>query len=85
MDHVDGNALAGAFADIFRRDLSGATARCAGCGTIAPLARALAFVTAMGAVLRCRDCDAVHAVLVDSGGRRLLSMPGVTGLDVAPA
>ena len=35
MTHLDGNMLAGTFADLFSFDVTTATARCAGCGAVA--------------------------------------------------
>ena len=43
MQHVDGNALAGPLAEFFTFDVTIATARCKGCGTVAELARAMVY------------------------------------------
>jgi hypothetical protein len=58
MTHLDGNALAGLFADTLGIEITAAIGRCASCHQIFELARAHAFITAIGAVLRC-DCTAL--------------------------
>lgn len=85
MTHLDGNALAGPLADLFATDMTMASGHCAGCGLVAELARAAAFVTAMGAVLRCGGCDAVLAVFVELPGRRLLSLAGLRTVEMPTA
>ena len=82
MQHLDGNALAGHLADIFSFDPTTASVRCAGCGRVAMLATAMVYMDAMGAVLRCPDCDLALLTLVEGDGRVWLSMPGVAGLEV---
>lgn len=82
---VDGNAAAGALAEIFGRDVSLAVASCAQCGSAAEVARCIAYVTPMGIVLRCAECDAVLAVVVESRGTRQFTMAGLRSLRVAIA
>ena len=64
MQHVDGNALAGPFAEFFAFDMTTATTRCNGCGNMAELARAMVYATGMGSVVRCDGCGQVLATLV---------------------
>jgi len=78
----DGNAVAGALAEIFGRDMTLASATCAGCGDRAMLGEAAAYVTAMGAVLRCRGCDETLAVVVAVGERMRFSMGGIRSLEL---
>jgi len=80
MNRLDGNAAAGALADLFHEDLTTATGRCAGCGATAALAEAACYASAMGDVLRCPFCDRVLAVVVAAEGRVRLSLPGLTGV-----
>lgn len=80
--HLDGNAVAGPLADILGFDATTASARCAGCGQVGMLAAAMAYVDAMGAVLRCPGCDAVLATLVEGPGRTWLSLRGIAALEV---
>lgn len=76
MTVVDGNALAGTLAERLGPDATTALLRCAGCGGGGVLARARVHVSAMGAVARCRDCDAVLVTVVDAPGRRWVGFPG---------
>ena len=82
MQHVDGNALAGYFADLFAFDATMAAARCSGCGSVSLLATAMVYMDAMGAVMRCGTCDNVLLTLVETDERVWLSMPGIAGLEV---
>jgi uncharacterized Zn finger protein (UPF0148 family) len=83
MQHLDGNALAGHLADLFAFDPTMASAHCAGCGTVSILATGMVYVDAMGAVLRCPECDLALLTLVEGDdGRVWLSMPGIAGLEV---
>lgn len=83
MTHLDGNALAGVFADALGADLTDRSARCAHCGTIEVLARAMVYLSPMGIVARCPSCTAVLATVVTSDdGRRWFGMPGVTAIEI---
>lgn len=82
MNHLDGNALAGAFADALGIDITVATGRCAGCRSVFELARAPSFVTAMGKVMRCGHCDSVLAVLVTNRPETLVNLSGLSYLTV---
>ncbi|WP_350348341.1 DUF6510 family protein [Agromyces sp. G08B096] len=83
MQHVDGNALAGAFADLFGADLTGMLASCAECGARAPVAGLMVYRTAMGSVGRCGHCDAVLVVIAERSGRRLASLTGLRALEAS--
>lgn len=76
----DGNAVAGDLADVFGRDVTLAIATCAGCGARAVVARSMAYVTDMGSVLRCADCDSVLAVVVGTRDGVNFSMTGIASL-----
>lgn len=82
MTHVDGNALAGAFAEIFDIEITAVTGICRNCGSSSNLARSHAFITAMGAVMRCSDCDAVLAVIVKKGEDSLVNLSGLAYIKV---
>ena len=82
MTHLDGNALAGGLAEVFAVDLTDARARCAGCGTVAPLAEAMLYTDAPGLVARCAGCDHVLATVVDAGDRLWLSLAGLSAIEV---
>lgn len=82
MSHLDANALAGVFAETLGVDITVATGRCGSCGRTFPLARAQAFVTAMGAVMRCGDCGSVLAVLVATPEENVVNLSGLAHLTV---
>lgn len=85
MTHVDGNALAGAFARILGIEITTAIGRCRGCGRSSNLARAHAFVTEMGTVMRCGDCQDVLAVVVHRPGEALVSLTGLSFITLPTA
>lgn len=82
MTHLDGNALAGALDELFRVDLTAASARCAGCGTVSVLAEAMVYTEAPGTVVRCGHCDHVLATIVDAGDRVFLGLGGLTAIEI---
>lgn len=82
MTHLDGNALAGTLADLLGHDLTNAQARCAECGQVAVLAIADVYLTAMGAVVRCRGCGSVEAVLVLAAEHHRVSLAGLTAIEI---
>ena len=83
MQHVDGNALAGPLAEFFSFDVTMATARCNGCGTIAELARAMVYPSGAGTVVRCGSCGQVLMTLVESGDRAWIRFTGMGAIEVA--
>lgn len=82
MTHLDGNAVAGAFADLFTVDVTAARARCAGCGSVDALATAMVYRSAAGAVVRCAGCDAPLATVVEADGRVWLGLAGISALEL---
>ena len=62
--HVDGNAAAGAFAEVLGCDVTTATLTCAGCGRVGVFAETHVYHRTPGIVVRCPDCDHVVARLV---------------------
>ena len=83
MTHLDGNVLAGQFSDVFTADVTRMRGRCAQCGDQAMLAEAMVYLTAMGAVARCRRCSNVLVTLVDTPRSRMMSMSGLTLTEIA--
>lgn len=82
MTHLDGNAAAGAFADLLAFDVTAALARCAGCGSVAPLATAMVYRSAAGTVVRCAGCNAALATVVEADGRTWFGFPGISAIEV---
>ena len=64
--HVDGNAAAGAFADVLGFDVTTATLTCAGCGCAVAFAESHVYHRAPGIVVHCPGCDHVLARLVQT-------------------
>ena len=56
---VDGNAVGGMFGELFAVDLTGARARCAGCGAAEMVGALLVYAHGMGMVARCPHCEGV--------------------------
>ena len=83
MEELDGNGAAGMLSEVFALELTAARGRCDGCGNVAALGEARAYVDAPGLVMRCRDCDNVLLVLVRSPERYWLGVQGVTWLELA--
>lgn len=85
MQHVDGNALAGPLAELFAFDVTTASARCLGCGTVAMLATAMVYMDAMGTVVHCATCDNVLLTLVEGPDSTWISLTGISALEVQRA
>ena len=64
--HVDGNAAAGAFADVLGFDVTTATLTCAGCGRVGAFAESHVYLRAPGIVVRCPRCGHVLARLAQT-------------------
>ncbi len=82
---VDGNALAGALAEVFAVEMSSATVTCAGCGARGRLAECDAFVGGPGLVLRCRPCRAVLGRIVRTRTSVWLDLSGIAAMQVTAA
>ncbi|HEY6414633.1 MAG TPA: DUF6510 family protein [Acidimicrobiales bacterium] len=79
---LDGNAAAGALADMFAFDVTRAVSTCATCGAARPVAELRAYMNAPGIVLRCASCDAMQLRLVEAPERAWLDMRGIQALEV---
>jgi hypothetical protein len=66
---LDGNAAGGMLADLFAMDATGASATCAGCGSVAPLGALPEYGQEMGVVLRCASCDTAVLRIARTPGR----------------
>lgn len=69
MEPLDGNAIAGPLADYFGVEMTAATGACAHCGARALVAELVVYLSAPGAVVRCRSCGDVVMVIVEARGR----------------
>lgn len=79
---LDGNAAAGALAQVFLAEMTTATTVCGGCGDERPMGELRAYLSAPGVVLRCTGCDAVQVRLVTDGRRAWLDLRGIRTLCV---
>jgi Family of unknown function (DUF6510) len=81
---LDGNACAGLLAEIFTTDVTASRCACAGCGVVVEIGAHHLYdhPGGPGAVLRCRDCERVLLVVVDTGGRYRIAVQGMTWLEV---
>jgi hypothetical protein len=82
VDALDGNAAAGALAEVFTAEMSVAVTTCATCGDARPLGELRAWLQAPGLVLRCPSCGDVQLRLVRAGDRAWLSLRGVRVLEM---
>ena len=74
--HVDGNAAAGAFADVLGFDVTTATLTCVRCGCATAFAESQVYHRAPGIVVRCPRCDHVLARLVQTSTEVWLDLHG---------
>jgi uncharacterized protein DUF6510 len=81
---VDGNAVAGQLQQIFGRDMTMATARCASCASDAAMGALMAFTRGPGIVLRCPSCQAAIARIVETPSAIYLEARGATFLRMTP-
>ena len=79
--HVDGNALAGVLSELFRFDVTMARMRCASCGDLAVLARAMVYGGEQGLVVRCGACGDALMVVVPMGDRTRIQLRGAAWLE----
>ena len=83
MTSLDGNVLAGAFAELFGTDMTDARGRCDSCGRVAPIGETTVYSQSAGLVARCPGCEAVLMTVVRADDRAYLSMRGFSFLEIA--
>jgi hypothetical protein len=83
--HLDGNAAAGLLAEVFSVETTTAVVTCAGCGSSGPLGAALAYVTEMGTVVRCANCDEPLVRAAEIRDRVVLEMRGIATMSLPGA
>ena len=79
---LDGNALAGLFRELFAHEMTAARCVCAACGRSDALGGEIVYPHAPGAVLRCRYCRNVLAVVVRGRDRYWLSLQGLRCVEI---
>lgn len=80
--YLDGNVLAGALAEIFTTEMTGAVGRCAQCGRTDALATLRVFADAPGLVARCPSCEQVVLRLVRGPDCAWLDLRGATSVRI---
>jgi Family of unknown function (DUF6510) len=79
---LDGNALAGVFAELFQYDLTVARGTCGACGLTGPLGEKHVYAHAPGAVVRCPGCGDVLITIVKEQGRYWLGFDRLRCLEI---
>jgi len=79
-ERLDGNAIAGAAAEIFGRELTRATGVCRACGASSLVAEVHVYLAAPGLVARCPACDSVLMRIVEAPGRTFVDLGGLATL-----
>jgi len=82
MSALDGNAAAGALAELFGFDVTVTVTTCATCRDRHPMAELRAYLQSPGVVLRCVSCGAVQLRVVRAESRAWLDLRGISVLEV---
>jgi len=83
MEHLDANAAAGVLAEVFTMEATTAIVTCGGCGASGPLGAAVAYVTEMGTVVRCANCDEPLIRAAEIRDRVVFDMRGTATMTLA--
>ena len=79
---LDGNAAAGALGEVFSFEVTTAHYACEGCGRVAHIGEAMAYMTEIGTIVRCPSCDDALIRLAHNRGRRWIDLRGIRYLQV---
>ena len=79
---LDGNAAAGTLGEIFSFEVTTAHYACEGCGRVAHIGEAMAYMTEIGTIVRCPSCDDALIRLAHNRGRRWIDLRGIRYLQV---
>jgi len=82
IQHVDGNAVAGQLAQIFRGDMTAATGRCRHCTSETVFAEARVELDTSGFILRCPSCTRVLFTVVSNDKRTWVDLQGIEGISL---
>ena len=77
---LDGNAVAGLLAEVFRTEMTTAEVTCAGCGSVAAVAELMRYGHGMGAILRCARCATAVIRVARTRRRHWLDLRGARTL-----
>lgn len=79
---VDGNAAGGMLGELFAIDLTGARAKCAGCGASEMVGALLVYAHGMGMIARCPHCDGAVLRMSRTPTHMWLDVRGATSIAV---
>ncbi|MDQ4128438.1 MAG: DUF6510 family protein [Actinomycetota bacterium] len=85
---LDGNAAGGLLGEVFAAEMTTARIACAGCGATGEIGAQMAYLSEVGAVLRCASCDNALIRVARHGDGRLrywLDLRGVEYLQIEDA
>jgi hypothetical protein len=81
-DYIDGNGLAGPFAEVFTVDLTSAITTCVECGRRSAVAQLHVYMSGPGAVARCPGCEAPVLRYARTDDRAILDLRGTLALSI---
>ena len=79
---LDGNAAAGTLEEVFSFEVTTAHYACEGCGRVAHIGEAMAYMTEIGTIVRCPSCDNALIRLAHNRGRYWIDLRGIRYLQV---
>ena len=79
---LDGNAAAGTLGEVFSFEVTTAHYACEGCGRVAHIGEAIAYMTEIGTIVRCPSCDNVLIRFAHNRGRHWIDLRGIRYLQV---
>jgi DNA-directed RNA polymerase subunit RPC12/RpoP len=79
---LDGNAAAGNLGEVFSFEVTTAHYACERCGRVAHIGEAMAYMTEIGTIVRCPNCDNALIRLAHNSGRRWIDLRGIRYLQV---
>jgi hypothetical protein len=79
---LDGNAAAGPLGEVFSFEVTTALYACEGCGRVAHIGEAMAYMTEIGTIVRCPNCDNTLIRLAHNRGRLWIDLRGIKYLQV---
>jgi hypothetical protein len=79
---IDGNGVAGGFAEVLGIDMTTAVVTCAGCGNSGVFAQTRVYDQGPGVVARCTSCEAVLARLVNTPTDAWLDLRGARSVRI---
>jgi hypothetical protein len=77
---LDGNAAGGLLGEVFAFEATTAEGACDNCGTVAHVGEAMAYMTEIGTVVRCANCDNVLIRIVKNPRGSFFDARGVSYL-----